>query len=71
MVIAKVKAHTTALDVVRGVVSKEDRDGNDAADKAAKEALAVAKRDSPAEQFNAQLARAVLWARWVLRYSSC
>ncbi len=71
VVIAKVKAHTTALDVVRGVVSKEDRDGNDAADKAAKEALAVAKRDSPAEQFNAQLARAVLWARWVLRYSSC
>ncbi len=69
--IAKVKAHTTALDVIKGIVTWEDREGNAAADKAAKEALAVAKRDSPAEQFNGQLARAVLWARWVLRYSSC
>ncbi len=68
--IKKVKAHTSWTDVLRGRISTADRDGNAAADLAAKEALAEAKRASPAESVNVYLARAVLWARWVLDFAT-
>ena len=66
----KVKAHAKWADVVEGRVTHMDYIGNTAADKAAKEALAVAKREAPANVFNAALATAVLWGRWVVDYAS-
>ncbi len=68
--VKKVKAHTTWVDVLRGRISRADRDGNAAADAAAKEALAAAKLASPAGRFNAYLARAITWARWILELAS-
>ena len=67
--IEKVKAHSTWADIVEGRVNQSDHVGNNAADKAAKEALAVAKSDSPATEFNAAIARAVLWAKWIMNYT--
>ena len=68
--IEKVKAHSTWADVAEGRVRQMDHVGNNAADKAAKEALAVAKADSPATEFNAAIARAVQWARWMMGYTN-
>ncbi len=70
IVIKKVRAHTSVLDIVRGRITRADREGNAAADKAAKEALAVAKLEAPAEAYNMQLARAVMWGRWIIRYAT-
>ena len=67
--IIKVKAHTTWWDVLAGKVTARNRAGNHLADQEAKHALREAKREAPAGGFNAQLARAVLWTRWVLRYA--
>ncbi len=50
--IKKVRAHTSVLDIIRGRITEEDRNGNAVADKAAKEALLVAKREAPAEAYN-------------------
>ncbi len=68
--IKKVRAHTSVLDIMRGRITKADREGNAAADKAAKEALAVAKLEAPADAYNMQLARAVMWGRWIVRYAT-
>ncbi len=68
--IKKVKAHATWIDVLRGRISRADREGNTAADVAAKEALAEAKRASSADSVNSYLAKAVLWARWMLDFAT-
>ena len=70
IVIQKVKAHTTWSDVMEGKARQFDYVGNAAADKAAKEALAVAKAEALAEAFNAAVATAVLWAKWMVGYSA-
>ena len=66
--ISKVKAHTNWSDVMEGRISHFDFVGNSAADKAAKEALATAKIESPATAYNAAIATAVMWAKWMLEY---
>ena len=68
--VEKVKSHTGWRDVMEGRVRQIGRVGNEAADKAAKEALALAKLQAPATAFNAALAMAVLWAKWVMDYAS-
>ncbi len=68
--IRKVRAHATWIDVLKGKISRADREGNHAADLAAKEALAEAKRASSADGVNAYLARIVLWARWILDFAA-
>ncbi len=67
--IKKVRAHTSVLDIVRGRITEADRNGNAAADKAAKEALAAAKAEAPADNYNTHLARAILWGggrSWIM-----
>ena len=68
--VEKVKAHTTWAEVVTGKVGHMDHVGNAAADKGAKEALAVAKAEALAEAYNAELAAAVLWAKWLVEYAT-
>ena len=68
--VKKVKAHTSWADVIEGRVSHMDHVGNAAADKAAKEALSVAKREAPADAFNSALATAMLWSRWIVDYAT-
>ena len=68
--IQKVKAHTKWKEVMEGKVSQFDHVGNEAADKAAKEALAVAKLEAPAAAYNAAIATAVLWAKWIMDYAA-
>ena len=46
-----------------------DHQGNKAADRAAKEALTVGLLKAPTGEFNAAIARAVVWARWIIRYA--
>ncbi len=61
VVIHKGRARTSLLEIVRGRITQADREGNAAADKAAKEALAAAKAEAPADNYNSQLARAISW----------
>ncbi len=68
--VRKVKAHTTWWDVVAGRIDPFLRWGNDLADKAAKEALRAAVAEAPHYSYNAQLARAFLWAGWVAEYAA-
>ena len=70
VIVEKVKSHTGWRDVMEGRVRQIDHVGNEAADKAAKEALAMAKLQAPATAFNAALATAVLWTKWVMDYAS-
>ena len=44
--------------------------GNREADRAAKEALKVAKVEAPANAYNAALAMAVAWGKWIMSYAS-
>ena len=68
--VEKVRAHTTWGDVMEGEVTHMDFVGNREADRAAKEALKVAKLEAPAEAYNSALAMAVLWGKWVMDYAS-
>ena len=68
--VQKVKAHTSWADVVEGRVSHMNHVGNAAADKAAKEALRVAKSEAPTDAFNSALAAAMLWSRWIIDYAT-
>ena len=52
-----------------GNITYMDHKGNTAADRAAKEALKVGMAKAPIKEYNAALARAVLWARWVVKYA--
>ena len=65
----KVKAHTSWWEVMGGNITYMDHKGNTAADRAAKEALKVGMAKAPIKEYNAALARAVLWARWVVKYA--
>ena len=67
--VVKVKAHTSWWEVLAGRISARDRAGNDLADKEAKKALKEAIKSSPIAAFNGHLARAVEWAKWMLRYA--
>ena len=67
--IRKVRAHTSWWDVLSGRITARDRAGNGLADLAAKEAMREAMRESPTHSFNAQLARAVLWGKRLLKYA--
>ncbi len=69
--VRKVRAHTTWWDVIAGRIDPFLRWGNAEADKAAKEALRAAISEAPHHAYNAHLARAFLWAKWVAGYSSC
>ncbi len=68
--VRKVRAHTTWWDVVAGRIDPFLRWGNDLADRAAKEALRAAVAEAPHHSYNAQLARAFLWAGWVAEYAA-
>ena len=70
VVIQKVKAHTKWKEVMEGKVPQFDHVGNEAADKAAKEALAVAKLEAPADAYNVAIATAILWAKRIMDYAS-
>ena len=70
IVIEKVKAHATWTEVMEGKISYFDYVENRAADMAAKEALAVARKDAPAGPFNAAIVTAVLWADRMLDYAT-
>ena len=61
--VEKVKAHTSWWEVMGGRITYVDHQGNKAADRVAKEALKVAMAKAPIKDYNAALARAVLWAR--------
>ena len=67
--IEKVKAHTAWWEVMEGTFSHMDYHGNKAADRAAKEALNVGLLKAPTGEFKAAIARAVVWARWIIRYA--
>ena len=67
--IVKVKAHTTWWDVLAKKITARNRAGNHSADQEAKKALQEAKREAPVSSFNAHLARAALWTRWLVRYA--
>ena len=66
----KVRAHTTWWDVLAGRITARDRAGNHLADQEAKKALYLAKKEAPAEAFNAQLRRATDWAKWLVKYAA-
>ncbi len=68
--VVKVPAHTTWWQVLTGAVSLKDHLGNTAADREAKAAMRAAMVQSSTVSFNACLARAVGWARWMLDYAS-
>ncbi len=68
--VQKVRAHTTWWDVLAGRISPFHRWGNAEADRSAKEALRVAISEAPHHAYNAQLARAFLWARWIAEYAA-
>ena len=66
----KAKAHTSWWDVLAGRIAARDRAGNHLADQEAKKALYFAKKEAPAETFNAQLRRATDWTRWLVKYAA-
>ena len=66
--IKKVKAHTTWWDVLDRRITLEERRGNEEADEAAKAVLKEVLREAPIASYTAQLARAMVWARWILKY---
>ncbi len=68
--VIKVRAHTSWFDVVAGRIDPFLRWGNFEADRSAKEALQVAVGEAPHHAYNAQLARAFLWAKWVVSYAA-
>ncbi len=68
--IRKVRAHTTWWDVLAGRIEPFLRWGNAEADKAAKEALRSAISEAPHHAYNAQLARAFLWSKWIVEYAA-
>ena len=68
--VVKVQAHATWVQVMEGRISHMDFVGNREADKAAKEALKVAKLEAPAEAYNYALAMAVAWGKWIMNYAS-
>ncbi len=68
--VLKVRAHTTWWDVIAGKIDPFHRWGNAEADRSAKEALRVAIAEAPHHAYNAQLARAFLWAKWITEYAA-
>ena len=70
MAVEKVKAHTKWSEVMEERVAHMDHVGNEAANRAAEEALASAKAETPSAAYNAALAMAVLWAKWLLDYTA-
>ena len=68
--VSKVKAHTSWWDVWDGKITLRDRGGNEAADAAAKAMLNEALLEAPIRNFSVQAARAMLWAKWIVKYAS-
>ncbi len=68
--VRKVRAHTTWWDVLAGRITPFLRWGNAEADRAAKEALRIAISEAPHQAYNAQLARAFLWSKWIVEYAA-
>ncbi len=68
--IVKVTAHSTWWQVLTGSVTLRDHIGNSAADREAKLAMKAGMSQSPTTTFNAYLARAVAWGRYILDYSA-
>ena len=68
--VRKVKAHTFWWDVLAGKITARNRAGNHLAAQEAKKALHEAKREAPTGSFNAHLARAALWNRWLVKYAT-
>ncbi len=68
--IVKVAAHSTWWQVLTGSVTLRDHIGNAAADREAKLAMKAGMGQSPTTAFNAYLARAVAWGRYILDYAA-
>ena len=67
--VIKVKAHTTWWDVLVGNISDREHKGNSIVDRAAKTATDAAERAAPTKSFNKQLRGALLWLKWVPKYT--
>ena len=67
--VRKIKAHTGWWDVLLGRITHRQHVGNGMADTAAKEAQCASEAMSPTKSFNEYLNRAVLWLKWVMKYT--
>ena len=69
VVVQKVKAHTTWIQVLTRTITYKNHIGNGWADQAAKEAQSAAEQMSPTQGVRAQMRRAVLWQKWAAKYT--
>ncbi len=68
--ICKVKAHTHEEDIEAGIITVEQRDGNEIADVLAKKASHLAEQLSPTSTFEREMGKAVRYYKWLLVLAS-